>query len=70
MPWGSVAAMTCRGQSRDLVKLIFGLAAEPLISNFPFNEANASEACQSGLVYFSVFFNPATNRTLSGCLVG
>lgn len=39
MCWGSVVVMTCRGQSGDLVKLIFGLAAELLISSVPFNEA-------------------------------
>ncbi len=76
MCWGSVAVMTCRGQSGDLVKLIFGLAAELLISNVPFNEAMLQRpACRvwlriCPLVYFSVFFNPATNKTVSGCVVG
>lgn len=75
-PLALVVVMTCRGQCGDLVKLIFGFAAELLISNVPFNEAllqePVSEVCLRicPLVYFSVFFNPATNKTLSGCLVG
>lgn len=46
--WGSVAVMTCRGQSGDLVKLIFGLAAELLISNVPFNKAIPQSPVGSG----------------------
>lgn len=36
--WGSLAGMTCKGQISDLVILIFGLAAEHLISNVSLNK--------------------------------
>lgn len=71
---GSEAGTTCRGQISDLVKLIFGLEADLLISNVSFNEARLPRPVSwvwlriCPWVYFFVFFNPETNRTLSGCL--
>lgn len=73
---GSVVVMTCRGQSGDLVKLIFGLAGELLINTVLFNETMLQRPVRCvwlricPLVYFSVFFNTATNKAVSGCLVG
>lgn len=71
---GAVTLMTYRGQSGDPVKLTFGLAAELLISNIPFNKAMIQRLVSRvlricPLVYFSIF-NLAANRALSGCLVG
>lgn len=70
---GSKTGMTCRGQRSDLLKLIFGLAAELLISYVSFNEARlpspVSWICpRTCLLVYSFVFNPEINRTLSGCL--
>lgn len=70
---GSKTGMTCRGQLSDLSKLIFGLAAELLISYVSFNEARlpspVSQIClRTCLLVYSLVFTPEINGTLSGCL--
>lgn len=57
--WGSAAGMTCRGHLSDLMKLIFGLAAELPVGKVSFKEA---------MLPFIYFIE--TNLTVSGGLVG
>ena len=70
----AVAVTTTEVKGGDLVKLIFGLTAELLISCVRFDEAViprlVTEVWPRICLVCSCIFNSATNRRLSGCRVG